>query len=118
MPSWWFWLPSVALSQRKAWITMVLWNIVSRTAEDLAPSSPFAHRLHCSRSYAGHVLAWIRLFWYPMMMMIYEHHIGQVHVGLWHDAHYQQAMENGIDLIPDRIINLQKKKTGTEKLEY
>eukprot|EP00980_Cylindrotheca_fusiformis_P011320 scaffold2614_cov57-Cylindrotheca_fusiformis.AAC.2 len=27
---------------------MVLWHIVSRTADD-----PFAHRLHCSRSYAG-----------------------------------------------------------------
>jgi len=31
-------------------------------------------------------------------------HIGEVQVGLWHDAHFKQAREAGIDIIPDRIL--------------
>lgn len=39
-----------------------------------------------------------------LMLLLRTCHIGEVQVGLWHDAHYEQAMTNGIDLIPDRIV--------------
>lgn len=32
-------------------------------------------------------------------------HIGEVQVGVWHDAHFEQAKNAGIDLIPDRIVH-------------
>jgi len=31
-------------------------------------------------------------------------HIGEVHVGVWHEAHHDQAKKAGIDLIPDRLL--------------
>jgi len=40
-----------------------------------------------------------------LMLLLRTGHIGEVQVGLWHDAHYKQATEAGIDLIPDRIIS-------------
>ncbi len=40
-----------------------------------------------------------------LMLLLRTGHIGEVQVGLWHDAHIQQASEAGIDLIPDRIIH-------------
>jgi aspartate--ammonia ligase len=39
-----------------------------------------------------------------LMLLLRTGHIGEVQCGLWHDAHYQQAREAGIDLIPDRIV--------------
>jgi aspartate--ammonia ligase len=39
-----------------------------------------------------------------LMLVLRTGHIGEVHVGLWHDAHYKQASAAGMDLIPDRII--------------
>ena len=39
-----------------------------------------------------------------LMLLLRTGHIGEVQVGLWHDAHYQQAAEAGMDLIPDRIL--------------
>jgi aspartate--ammonia ligase len=39
-----------------------------------------------------------------LMLLLRTGHIGEVQVGLWHDAHFQQAAAAGIDLIPDRII--------------
>ena len=39
-----------------------------------------------------------------LMLLLRTGHIGEVQVGLWHDAHFQQAAEAGIDMIPDRII--------------
>lgn len=41
-----------------------------------------------------------------LMQLLRTGHIGEVQVGLWHDAHYEQAGEAGIDLIPDRIIKV------------
>jgi aspartate--ammonia ligase len=41
-----------------------------------------------------------------LMLLLRTGHIGEVQVGLWHDAHYKQAAEAGIDLIPDRIIEV------------
>ncbi len=41
-----------------------------------------------------------------LMQLLRTGHIGEVQVGLWHDAHYEQAAEAGIDLIPDRIIKV------------
>jgi aspartate--ammonia ligase len=41
------------------------------------------------------------------MLLLRTGHIGEVQVGLWHDAHYQQAKECGIDMIPDRIVSPQ-----------
>lgn len=42
-----------------------------------------------------------------LMLLLRTGHIGEVQVGLWHDAHYKQAAEAGIDLIPDRIMELE-----------
>lgn len=39
-----------------------------------------------------------------LMLLLRTAHIGEVQCGLWHDAHYQQVRELGIDLIPDRIV--------------
>mmetsp|Transcript_6648 Transcript_6648/g.8410 ORF Transcript_6648/g.8410 Transcript_6648/m.8410 type:complete len:393 (+) Transcript_6648:285-1463(+) len=39
-----------------------------------------------------------------LMLLLRTGHIGEVQVGVWHDAHFNQAFEAGIDLIPDRII--------------
>ena len=40
------------------------------------------------------------------MLLLRTGHIGEVQVGLWHDAHYAQAAGAGIDMIPDRIVHL------------
>ncbi|CAB9501152.1 Aspartate--ammonia ligase [Seminavis robusta] len=40
-----------------------------------------------------------------LMLLLRMGHIGQVQVGLWHDEHYKQAFDAGIDLIPDRIVH-------------
>jgi aspartate--ammonia ligase len=39
-----------------------------------------------------------------LMLLLRTAHIGEVQVGLWHDAHYAQVREAGVDLIPDRIV--------------
>lgn len=39
-----------------------------------------------------------------LMLLLRTGHIGEVQVGLWHDAHYEQASEAGIDLVPDRLV--------------
>jgi len=39
-----------------------------------------------------------------LMLLLRMGHIGQVQTGLWHDEHFKQALEAGIDLIPERII--------------
>jgi aspartate--ammonia ligase len=39
-----------------------------------------------------------------LMVLLRTCHIGEVQVGLWHDKHYEQAADAGIDLIPDRIV--------------
>lgn len=39
-----------------------------------------------------------------LMLLLRTGHIGEVQVGLWHDAHFRQAAEAGIDMIPDRIL--------------
>jgi aspartate--ammonia ligase len=39
-----------------------------------------------------------------LMLLLRTGHIGEVQVGLWHDAHYAQAAKAGMDLIPDRIL--------------
>jgi aspartate--ammonia ligase len=39
------------------------------------------------------------------MLLLRTGHIGEVQVGLWHDAHYKQAAAAGIDMIPDRLIS-------------
>jgi len=39
-----------------------------------------------------------------LMLLLRTGHIGEVHVGVWHDAHFQQAKEAGVDLIPDRVL--------------
>lgn len=41
-----------------------------------------------------------------LMLLLRTCHIGEVQVGVWHDQHYEQAIEAGIDIIPDRILNL------------
>ena len=47
-----------------------------------------------------------------LMLLLRMGHIGQVQCGLWHDEHYRQAMEAGIDLIPDRIVNFPNPREG------
>jgi len=39
-----------------------------------------------------------------LMLLLRTGHIGEVQVGLWHDAHYKQAAAAGIDMIPDRVV--------------
>ena len=41
-----------------------------------------------------------------LMLLLRTGHIGEVQCGIWHDEHYRQAMAAGIDMIPDRIINV------------
>mmetsp|Transcript_12044 Transcript_12044/g.29024 ORF Transcript_12044/g.29024 Transcript_12044/m.29024 type:complete len:138 (+) Transcript_12044:80-493(+) len=38
------------------------------------------------------------------MLLLRTCHIGEVQVGVWHDEHYKQVLEAGMDLIPDRIL--------------
>ena len=38
------------------------------------------------------------------MLLLCTGHIGEVQVGLWHDEHFKQAKEAGVDLIPDRVL--------------
>jgi len=40
-----------------------------------------------------------------LMLILRTGHIGEVQVGLWHDAHFKQAREAGINMIPDRILD-------------
>ena len=47
-----------------------------------------------------------------LMLLLRMGHIGQVQVGLWHDEHYKQVMQAGIDLIPDRIITFDEPVDG------
>jgi aspartate--ammonia ligase len=39
-----------------------------------------------------------------LMLLLRTGHIGEVQCGIWHDAHYKQAKDAGIDLIPDRLV--------------
>lgn len=41
-----------------------------------------------------------------LMLLLRTGHIGEVQVGVWHDAHFEQAQEAGIDMIPDRLLEL------------
>ena len=41
-----------------------------------------------------------------LMLLLRTGHIGEVQCGLWHDDHYRQAMDAGIDMIPERLLNL------------
>eukprot|EP00538_Stauroneis_constricta_P004711 CAMPEP_0119555866 /NCGR_PEP_ID=MMETSP1352-20130426/7950_1 /TAXON_ID=265584 /ORGANISM="Stauroneis constricta, Strain CCMP1120" /LENGTH=446 /DNA_ID=CAMNT_0007602719 /DNA_START=155 /DNA_END=1495 /DNA_ORIENTATION=+ len=41
-----------------------------------------------------------------LMLLLRTGHIGEVQCGIWHDEHYRQAMDAGMDLIPDRILNV------------
>lgn len=41
-----------------------------------------------------------------LMLLLRTGHIGEVQVGLWHDEHYKQAAAAGIDLIPDRLVEV------------
>jgi aspartate--ammonia ligase len=41
-----------------------------------------------------------------LMLLLRTGHIGEVHVGLWHDEHFKQAKAAGIDMIPDRIVDV------------
>lgn len=47
-----------------------------------------------------------------LMLLLRMGHIGQVQVGLWHDDHYKQAFEAGIELIPDRIVEREQPRGG------
>jgi aspartate--ammonia ligase len=47
-----------------------------------------------------------------LMLLLRTCHIGEVQVGLWHDAHYEQARAAGMDLIPDRIVEIPSLKTA------
>ena len=44
-----------------------------------------------------------------LMLLLRTGHIGEVQVGLWHDEHFRQAASAGMDMIPDRILNLDTK---------
>mmetsp|Transcript_20173 Transcript_20173/g.24491 ORF Transcript_20173/g.24491 Transcript_20173/m.24491 type:complete len:401 (-) Transcript_20173:691-1893(-) len=39
-----------------------------------------------------------------LMLLLRTGHIGEVQCGVWHDAHYKQAKDAGIDIIPDRVL--------------
>ncbi|KAL3786483.1 hypothetical protein ACHAWO_006099 [Cyclotella atomus] len=41
-----------------------------------------------------------------LMLLLRTAHIGEVQCGVWHDEHYRMVSGAGIDLIPDRIIDL------------
>ena len=45
-----------------------------------------------------------------LMLLLRMGHIGQVQCGLWHNEHFKQAKEAGIDLIPDRIVEVPDKQ--------
>jgi aspartate--ammonia ligase len=44
-----------------------------------------------------------------IMELLRTGHIGEVQVGVWHDAHLKQAATAGIDMIPNRIIQRRKR---------
>jgi aspartate--ammonia ligase len=46
-----------------------------------------------------------------LMLLLKTCYIGEVQCGLWHDAHYEQAMAAGMDLIPDRIVDVSPRAT-------
>jgi aspartate--ammonia ligase len=50
-----------------------------------------------------------------LMLLLRMGHIGEVQVGLWHDDHYKQARDAGLDLIPDRIVQFPDRR-GHKKL--
>eukprot|EP00635_Sarcinochrysidales_sp_CCMP3193_P012377 CAMPEP_0118891378 /NCGR_PEP_ID=MMETSP1166-20130328/1414_1 /TAXON_ID=1104430 /ORGANISM="Chrysoreinhardia sp, Strain CCMP3193" /LENGTH=371 /DNA_ID=CAMNT_0006830037 /DNA_START=87 /DNA_END=1202 /DNA_ORIENTATION=+ len=39
-----------------------------------------------------------------VMLLLQTAHVGEVSIGVWHDAHFHQAKQAGIDIIPDRLI--------------
>ena len=41
-----------------------------------------------------------------LMLLLRTAHIGEVQCGVWHQEHYRQVSKCGIDLIPDRIVDL------------
>ena len=41
-----------------------------------------------------------------LMLLLRACHIGEVQCGVWHDEHYKQAAAAGIDLIPDRLVDI------------
>lgn len=47
-----------------------------------------------------------------LMLLLRTAHIGEVHVGVWHDLHHLQAQKAEIDLIPDRIVHLLSNDNG------
>jgi aspartate--ammonia ligase len=52
-----------------------------------------------------------------MMLLLRTAHIGEVQCGVWHDEHYRQVSgAPGIDLIPDRIIDLMPPNNGADNL--
>lgn len=42
-----------------------------------------------------------------LMLLLRTAHIGEVQCGVWHQEHFRQVSKCGIDLIPDRIIDLE-----------
>lgn len=44
-----------------------------------------------------------------LMLLLRTGHIGEVQVGVWHDAHFEQAAAAGCDIIPDRLIPYEPK---------
>eukprot|EP00985_Skeletonema_marinoi_P021547 scaffold13260_cov98-Skeletonema_marinoi.AAC.4 len=45
-----------------------------------------------------------------LMLLLRTAHIGEVQCGVWHDEHYRMVSGCGIDLIPDRIVDLKSKE--------
>ncbi|KAL7491188.1 hypothetical protein ACHAWT_002371 [Skeletonema menzelii] len=50
-----------------------------------------------------------------LMLLLRTAHIGEVQCGVWHDEHYRMVSSCGIDLIPDRIVDLQSKENDSDK---
>jgi aspartate--ammonia ligase len=48
-----------------------------------------------------------------LMLLLRTGHIGEVQVGVWHDAHFEQAIAAGIDMIPDRVLKISTKEDST-----
>lgn len=53
-----------------------------------------------------------------LMLLLRTGHIGEVHVGVWHDDHYDQAALAGIDLIPDRITRTFYRKFNDNEIAH
>ncbi|KAL3932785.1 MAG: hypothetical protein SGARI_003871 [Bacillariaceae sp.] len=51
-----------------------------------------------------------------MMLLLRTCHIGEVQVGLWHDEHHKQALDAGIDMIPDRLLTFDDGGEGNQSL--